>query len=339
MPAFLVEFVLTGGLANLIVKGGKKAVVSAVKTSVTRKAKQLATVVGVQTALNPQRTVEKYYSRRVEYTTKGFNILKDSVETPATSFFKAFFDVYIELGTEHAGGFVSDLGLGRASAKLAQSRVGKRLAYGLRKLAVEGKGKEVNKMLSRAGFHGVLAEIGEERLYDLISGVTGVREQPGNPRPIFDRIMDVIPEADKFLVEAGVISIVGGASRSTGLAIDLLARNKKSVKGYDVKYEVSEEDKDSLVEAAYKPTKYSLNIEEATEYNKALQDLSSEDVDISLKSLAVVAKHESRLDSTKTKKNKTNEIIGKIKTMLRVVDEQNTPRDLDIDLDRPKILF
>jgi len=230
LPSFLGEFLMTGGAAALgkqaVAKGAKAAIRKGVKGAVAKTAMRGAGWVagaGARTVAMPHRVAKQYLERRVQkelgdqfkVTDKGVKTLQEAEEKPFTSFMKAYGDVLIENMSEVAGQGISKVGkkfvpkgMGRAFQKFASKYIPK---------------NKMSELWTKAGYHGILEEIGEERLGDFMRGVTGVTGE-GN---VFERVVQSVPDGEQMLVEFGVFVVPGAMQVATTGAAQARADRKK----------------------------------------------------------------------------------------------------------------
>ena len=231
LPGFIVEFLATGGAAAL----GKRAV----KETATRLAGEfvergalnyavrgagVAAGAAVRTAAMPHRIVETFADRQtralLELTDKGIQLAAAISERPYTSVMKAIGDVWIENVSE-----VTGPAMGAAGARLIPPS----LRSGVLRLWQRLHPNEpVSKLLTQAGWHGFLSEMGEERVGDFLRAVTGVDDfGTEHPERVFDRVIASIPNGEELLVEAGVLAFPGGVALSAHHAVELIQRRKQ----------------------------------------------------------------------------------------------------------------
>jgi len=241
LPAFMLEFMATGGLAAI----GKKAVKTVIGKGITTVAKSktlsfAAGVAGVATgaALRttvgmPQNVLDRYTDRQVasniELTPKGLQIAKETKEAPVTSFFKAWGDVAIENFSEASGMY-----FGRYIAKPIKDILPVALIKSMEKVFLKiPKNKAVQSLWTKAGYNGFIGEMGEERLGDIMRAVTGVEDfGADNPHSVFDRLVASIPNGSELLTEALVISVPMAAQMSHQALADRYS--KKKINGVEV---------------------------------------------------------------------------------------------------------
>lgn len=260
LPGFMLEFMVTGPFASL----GKKAVfrgvgeiaekqlVAFVATAVA------ATTVGAvaRSSVMYNRYIPKFAERQifanVALTDTGEAILKESTEKPAISAMKAFADVVIESISEELGATLTKgfKVVGAGIGKVFPKKLGVAFMKAYRKFKPSGK---VTDMFTKAGYHGILEEMGEERIGDLMRAVTGVTVQPGEKVDLFDRLIKAIPNAEQLLVEAGVFSVPGVINYATQKAYNRLIKQGKKVSVKEVDEQLSQTEKEAVDEQLKDP--------------------------------------------------------------------------------------
>ncbi len=250
LPAFIGEFLSTGGMAafgkqvakSTILKGTKAAVrataddfarkiiVDVSRNRVTQFGGKVAGVAAGATTRSPaflQYAANKYAQDRVngslQVTEKGELILKDMEEKPYTTAMKAYMDTYIELLSEAAGPGIRQVVAGTIPAKIAT-----KLAPLMKKFS---PGKTVEELFTRAGISGFLEEWGEERLGGFLRAVLGVEDfGAAEGSGLFGKIVASIPKGEDALVEVGVLAFPQGARLGVSTVFDFReAREKKTV--------------------------------------------------------------------------------------------------------------
>lgn len=200
-----------GGGAAAVRKGG----VEAARQTTSAKIKEAAKRAGVATAFMPHRVVGAYADRaigeQIAITEVGDVIFKKAQRAPATAAMMAVGDVLVENITEQAGAVVAKP-LSKLTGKASDIIIPKGLTSGFRRAVKETTGLEINDALSQFGFNGLLAELGEERLGDVIRFATGL---DGSEEEGFDGFINaLVPDGEQLLVEIGAISIFGAGSRA-----------------------------------------------------------------------------------------------------------------------------
>lgn len=298
IPAWATEIAAataaSGGTATIPTVAQKVATKSGVKAAVayTTKAlvksaqkagvKGIATSVAKANAVLAPRVAENYAQRRITegiaITDKGQAYLEEIEEKPATTLLKALADTNIEAGTELIAGQYLNLG----GALVAKSPAGKAITEGFKKgfdllpkktrAAFESAvqklrpNETIESIVKRGGFNGVLEEMGEERVADILKTTLDLDAEEGYSADQFLRAIN--PEAEELLVELGAFSIMGGASRASSILY-----NNLRVKGYNHEEatntvnNLSETEKDNLVNAEIVKDNYTVN-----------SDITAEDV-------------------------------------------------------------
>lgn len=231
MPAFMIEYGLAKGMFGKIsgavakTAAGKK-IVSAVgnaaaKVSSTGKAGQLAVKTAKVTGtaagramFMPSFTYNNYNDIRLNdiYSLgeNGQTLFNEDPENKATMVLKAFALTSITALAEDSGEAITSL------VKRGVSPIFNKLPPSVRneivKLARQTdkyKNTPISQMFSKGGYSNLLGEIGEERLEALLGAITGLNPQGDT---YFDSIGNaLLPGWEQFMVEAGVISVAGGA--------------------------------------------------------------------------------------------------------------------------------
>ena len=230
MPSYMLEFLLTGGLATF----GKKAVVKGLTKTLGKVAKKRVAGLaikgvgwgvsgGLRAAQLPHKVAESVIGRRIpegmQLTEEGKFITEGVKESPFTSAWKGFGDVWIEMMSEEAGAGLTK-GLSIISKKVPF------ISKAVRKLGGKwiglGAGRNMSKFYSKigtaTGYHGVLEEMGEERLGDFMRAVVGIQDfGAGEGADIFDRVIASIPKPEQMLIEGIAFSIPGVARAGAGM--------------------------------------------------------------------------------------------------------------------------
>lgn len=230
MPAFAVEFMATGGALTAgrkaLTKGASELVEKGVKKSIGQRiAAGTVEKVGMatgRTVLMPHRVADSYYGRKIndsiEFTDKGELMFKEASEKPGITAMKAFGDVLIENLSEDLGGVLITPVLNKVGAGVSRvSRPVKRLLpetlrQGFAELTKQTTNLGVKESIEKLGYNGLLEEIGEERIADLLRVTFNVDTEAGYSADQF--INAAFPDADQLLIEVGAIAMFGGMSRS-----------------------------------------------------------------------------------------------------------------------------
>ncbi|MCK4422946.1 MAG: hypothetical protein KAV18_02620 [Candidatus Omnitrophica bacterium] len=211
LPAFMIEFLATGGLASIGKKSAQKGATKALsKIALTKAGKISIKGIGwvgsgvARTVGMPHRVAEQYAERQLPalgLSPEGKVIIGESAEKPFTSAWKAFGDVVIENMSEEAGATI-----GKGIKKVVPKKMARALTQVFKKIH---PGEKVTKIMTKAGYHGFLEEWGEERLGNLMRAITGVQDFGVKDGNMFERIIASIPNKDELLVEAGILSVPG----------------------------------------------------------------------------------------------------------------------------------
>lgn len=261
MPAFMIEYGLAKGMFGKVsgaaakTAAGKK-IVSAVgnaaaKVSNTGKVGQFAVKAAKVTGtaagramFMPSFTYNNYNDIRLNdiYSLgeNGQMLFNENPENKATMVLKAFALTSITALAEDSGEAITSL------VKKGVSPIFNKLPPAVRNEIVKiarqtdkYKNTPISQMFSKGGYSNLLGEIGEERLEALLGAVTGLNPQGDT---YFDSIGNaLLPGWEQFMVEAGVISVAGGAR--SGL-------NYLYGKGFPAKFlkNLSTAEQDQLVE-------------------------------------------------------------------------------------------
>jgi hypothetical protein len=237
---FMLEMIATSGVAGFVKGAATKglaqltgsATMQGLKGAVLRGGVSAAGVAAGEAARLPffAGMGTESYARNVapDYTvsTDGKVEITGEGDKPATAVLKAVGSTYIELVTEQSGGAITAAGagagrlLGKGVSKYLPT-VGKFMGKVTEKIgsawtkATSGTAAEfVKKTMTKAGYHGVLEEIGEERLGDILRAVTGAESGGlrGDENTIKNRLLNAIPDGEQFLVEAATFGLLGGGS-------------------------------------------------------------------------------------------------------------------------------
>jgi len=250
IPSFMATFVATGGLATLGKKGVQKGISFALKRELESKTAifvsktiQTATGAALRTAASPHLVAksfaERQLSAKIQPLDKGFTLLEESRETPATSMMKAFGDTFVEFFSEETG---------KAIGIVGSKFVPKRLLTSFGK--VFGKlhpGESVKALATKVGWNGFLQELGEERVGDIMRASLGIDKFDPNSDRVMDQIMASWPNWEELGVEATVIGLTGAGVKGTAASIEFIQNRKKSEGFVEPKdREISDEEASSI---------------------------------------------------------------------------------------------
>jgi hypothetical protein len=209
IPAFATEFAATGGGFSATKKLVQEAVEKALGTMAQKTAgRAAATVAGytagaaAQEALMPQRVAAEALRRQqptAEELQTGPQGLAawDDAFLPALA--KAIPDQFVEVFSERTGGAVEGV-VGRlAKLPLAQRATAMKEAVLQRWLKLhpdQGARDFFNQVATEAGWNGVLGEIFEERVGEVMRAAQPYLREPGQPQPAMLRMVTGEPTAD-----------------------------------------------------------------------------------------------------------------------------------------------
>lgn len=186
MPAFVIDFLITGGAFKAGMTGGKVASAALLRRYAATTAGKaviatagVAVGVGLKSTAMPTRAVNAILRRQapehIDVKPDGVVDIVGPVEKPWTSVYKGLGDHYIEIASEMAGEFIAP-GISKYIRKTpflgeALSRIQTRWL----KLNPGKKATDFVKAIgTKTGFHGVLGEVGEEYLGDITRAITDV---------------------------------------------------------------------------------------------------------------------------------------------------------------------
>ena len=227
MAEFGIGLLTTGGTASVgatTSKIGAEAVKKTVKQKIAEGVKKTA----FNATLNPKtyaftatrlpqqvraRMGDIMLSDSVAITPEGQAILKESETSPAIAFMKALAMTNVEVASEISGAMLVRpvmQGAGQLSKAIA-SPVLKHLPNGFAekfvKLAEQATKLPFAKAVDELGFNGVLEEIGEERVGDLLKFALNIDEQEGYS---FEQLLNaVFPSAEQLGQEALSFGVTG----------------------------------------------------------------------------------------------------------------------------------
>ncbi len=257
MPAFAGEFAATGGLLSLgkkaALKGGQQAIKQAVKKGITETIKRgavgtakLAATGAARTVLMPHRVINNYAETRLGdglvLTDKGEYVLQEVEQKPATTVMRAIGDVMIENISEQTGEAILAPLFGRVT-KYAKGMLPKKLVTAFTELTEKSTNMPIQRAMKSMGWNGILEELGEERIGELLRTTFDLDPQEGYSFDQFTKAM--FPDSQQLLIEAGVIGAWGGSSRATQFAVNKLT-NAGVPNAQDVVNNLSETQREEL---------------------------------------------------------------------------------------------
>tara|TARA_R110000737_G_scaffold90900_1_gene123188 strand:- start:12 stop:4892 length:4881 start_codon:yes stop_codon:yes gene_type:complete len=236
MPALMIEFALTGGVAKVAQTAAVRAMTKGVAKSALQKAtaKQAGRVARVvtQSSLLIPRQIAEYGELRLGpwmVTDKGQLIFTESKDSPAMSALKAYAHVSAEVASELSGATIAKYAINPITKRLKTPLINaiNNLPEGLKLGLFEAYKKimpnaTISKAFTAGGWNGMLAELGEERVADVLRETTNIVLEEGYT---FDQVLDgITPTKDQLLLEAGLISALGSVKAVSNVGINLLIK-------------------------------------------------------------------------------------------------------------------
>lgn len=240
LPAYMVEFALSGGVAGAAGRTTAKAMVKkGVSSALARPAAWLTRGVTRTATVGLPRVAAGYAQNETKLnlipTEKGLQLQAQTESAPFSSFTKAFGDTFIEYFSEEAGSLVFNPALERAAAAPFIAQFAKKITEVYQKIPGN---KGVSALFNKAGWDGMVSEVGEELLGDQLRAITGVNDFGKPDGNTLDRMIAAIPDGDELAVMLGVLAVPGGAklTLSGGMnAVDAFRAQKKAA-GFEDKY-------------------------------------------------------------------------------------------------------
>ncbi len=231
LPAFMIEFLLTGGAANIGNKFAREAAESLTERLIKRQGVRTVThkVIGAaggavtRTAAMQNRVLASTFRNLtpgIQVTQEGEILLAENPNSIAMAALKGFGDVFIENLSE-----VSGPGIAALAAKIPGVGKLKGLLFAAWKKKFPGGtiSDFTAAMLKRGGYHGFLEELGEERVGGILRAMVGL-EGEGN---IIDRVVQSFPRGEDLLVEIGVLAVPGATQAGIGVVGSTLPGEEK----------------------------------------------------------------------------------------------------------------
>ncbi len=247
LPGYMIEFLAAGPAASgarvglktgaqatlkaLVKRNVAAAVLKGVRSNAVLRtgAKATGLLAGAvgRTAAAPPVIVKGIADRQTAsglvLTDKGTTLAPEIKEKPMTSAAKVIGDRLIENFSETTGGALTT-----AAQTTFRTIAPVKLATAMEKVFVKmNPTKRVSELWSKVGVENFLAELGEERVGDLLRAVTGVDDfGTGSGASVFDKVIASIPSGDEWLVEIGVLSVPGALRMGTNQVMDLVQKRK-----------------------------------------------------------------------------------------------------------------
>lgn len=239
MPAFMIEFIYTGGLKKFGTEAGKKAASRMLGKYASTTAGKAALATGgfaIGTAARasgmPHRAANAVLKRQVpqdiQISGDGDVKIIGPVESPITSLWKGLADHWIEVASEEAGGIIAPF----VSKYFRKMPLMGKLTGALRPRWLKlNPGKTASnftkKILKPGGFHGVISEVGEEYLGDITRAITDVEHfGAGEDANILERIAAGVQQDNANLVPMLISFSIPGA---IGKGADIVERRQAAI--------------------------------------------------------------------------------------------------------------
>lgn len=265
MPAYMIEFIATGGLAN-IGSGATKAAAKKIlgKWAKTQTAKialkglELTSNAFIRTIALPQRVVadaaQRTLPRNFQLTDEGIKKV-NSGDTWNIALAKGFGSVFAENFGEVSGESLTRIGKGLAKGTFAKfpkaSQVKATKFFNSVKagwLKANPKSTTADftkKLLKKGGWSNIIAEVGEERITAAMQAVFGIEDIGQEPIGSLKGMSRLeafskafLPGTENILVELGVLSAIPGGR----VAVNILGRNiSRAKEKTDIREQVDQE--------------------------------------------------------------------------------------------------
>ncbi len=222
LPAFMVEFLLTGGIFKVGSIATEKVAIKLLGRFAEKGVGRLATKVAAagfgtlaRTAVNVPRIMQgavENMAEGIEITDDGAAIFSNA-NKPFSALALSFADLYIENITEISGPSLKKgvlavgTGIGKkfpVIPKITQAIADKWISGGAAKGITRTLGDFLKASATKVGYDGILEEMGEEQLGRIIRSATGLQS--------FD---EILPTWEDLLVEAGIFAVPGSVSLAT----------------------------------------------------------------------------------------------------------------------------
>ena len=264
MPAFMIEFAASGGVTKGVQTAVTKATLDAVESKVLAQVAGATSRVAAQTALlMPTQGAKNYGDIELNsewvITDKGQVHIQGATESPATVALMAFGYTAAEVASELSGLAVASKlakstrfqnGKAKVKSSLTTSitKLPEPLKQGLYKAYQKIKpNAKVTDVLSAAGWNGMLLELGEERVADILRETTNLALKDDYT---YEEVLSgLVPDAEQLLLEAGLIATVGGVKATADITFNMLvARGVEKEKAKQMLDELSAAEQEALVQ-------------------------------------------------------------------------------------------
>lgn len=268
LPAFMGEFALTGGAGKAAEVAAVKAItkgaeVAAVK-GIASKSAGLVANIAARTAAMPGMYIPKYAEKRINdsmsITDKGAVIFKQSEDSPAISALKAYGFTSAEVAGELSGAAIGKYAIDplKHIMKTPLTQAVNQLPVKLRQGLFEAYQKiqpnaNISKIFSASGWNGMLEELGEERVTDVLHQAVNLTLEKNYTMD--DVLKGITPSKDQLMLEAGLISIAGGVKTSANIGMNILkSKGMPAIEASNAIDNMSANEQDALVNNTLKIT-------------------------------------------------------------------------------------
>ena len=234
LPAFMAEFAATGGIGKAAQTATVKAITqgvarTALQQNIARQTGRVARVAAQSAVMVPMQ-VRNYGEQRLgglTITDKGEGFFRGSKDSPAMSALKAYAHTSVEVASELSGATINKYLIHPITKRLktplinAISSLPEKLQVGLFTAYQKiNRNATVSKAFTAAGWNGMLAELGEERVADILRETVNLTLEDGYT---FDQVLDgLTPTKDQLLLEAGLIVAMGSTRPGFNIVANLL---------------------------------------------------------------------------------------------------------------------
>jgi hypothetical protein len=234
LPAFMVEFAATGGIGKSAQAATLKATEEFAKRSALAKIASVnlgrAARVGAQTTAMVPMQAAKYGELRLgpwNVTDKGQVIFTESKDSPAVSALKAYAYTSVEVASELSGAKLNKYIINPVTKRLKTPLISgvNALPEGLKDALFQAYKKikpsaRVSRVFTAGGWNGMLAELGEERVADILRETLNLVLEEGYT---FDDVLaGITPSVDQLLLESSLIATMGGAKSASTALVNIL---------------------------------------------------------------------------------------------------------------------
>jgi len=249
LPAFVVEFIATGGLQALTSKTakefGKRILKKHAKTRLGKIALETAGFAAGTAARAyagmPHRTAQSILERRLPrnltITEDGEAIPTGPQESLFTSMWKGLADQYIEIASEQAGQAVIPMGKLLKRLPFTGKFINQLQKLWLKKFPDFSAADFLQRIGTRTGFHGVLAEVGEEDVGWITRAILNVDDFGAGSDSTIGQRLAMGWEQDKSNLPAELIAFsIPGVVRAGAIGAAATIEEATPIQGYRITY-------------------------------------------------------------------------------------------------------